>query len=112
MRRHHERRRKGLRSVSVDLHDSEVEFLVRKGLLSSDLREDRGRLSAAVRAFLDDEFLRARSRGQLGHITVELRQPEIDYLIQRGRLAPESRRDPDAVLQVFSRIVHEAFGRL
>ena len=53
MRRHRERRRDGLRCVTIELRDGEVTALVRKGLLDTDARNDRRALLTAFYNFLD-----------------------------------------------------------
>jgi hypothetical protein len=40
MRRHRERRRDGMRCLTIEIRDSEVEALVRKQLLKPDARND------------------------------------------------------------------------
>jgi hypothetical protein len=52
MRRHRERRRDGLRCMTIELRETEIATLIRKGLLSNDARND---LNAARNAF--DSFL-------------------------------------------------------
>jgi hypothetical protein len=41
MRRHRQRQRNGLRCISVELHELEIETLIRKGLLKWETRNDR-----------------------------------------------------------------------
>jgi hypothetical protein len=41
MQRHRERRRRGIRSFSIDLWEAEVDELIRRGLLESKSRNDR-----------------------------------------------------------------------
>jgi hypothetical protein len=48
MRLHRKRRREGMRYVQIPLHKSEVEDLIRLGLLQREQREDAGALQAAV----------------------------------------------------------------
>lgn len=112
VRRHRDRRRRGLRSVSVELSEEEITYFARIRRLALEDLSDRNALSNELRRFLNDAFVRARRPGKLGTFTVELGQEPIDHLVRRGRLAPGERHDPDAVLRVFSQIVHEAFGRL
>ena len=57
MRRHRERRREGLRSLTVELRDSEVNELIRRGYLG---RDDHGNIDAIRTAFywfLDRELV-------------------------------------------------------
>ena len=41
MRRHRERRRDGLRCMTIELRETEVTALIRKGFLKEDVRNDR-----------------------------------------------------------------------
>jgi len=50
MRAHRDRRRKGLRCIRIELRETEVDVLVRKGLLRPDARND---LNAVVHALYD-----------------------------------------------------------
>ena len=47
MRAHRDRRRKGLRCIRIELRETEVDVLIRKGLLRIDARND---LNAVVQA--------------------------------------------------------------
>ena len=47
MRAHRDRRRKGLRCIRIELRETEVDVLIRKGLLRPDARND---LNAVVHA--------------------------------------------------------------
>lgn len=53
MRRHRERRRDGLRCMTIELRETEVTALVRKGFLKEDARNDRRALMNAFYGFLD-----------------------------------------------------------
>jgi hypothetical protein len=53
MRRHRERRRDGLRCITVELRETEVTALIRKGLLRDDARNDRRAVRNAFYGFLD-----------------------------------------------------------
>lgn len=53
MRRHRERRRDGLRCVTIELRDAEVTALVRKGFLTEDARHDPRAVLHAFYGFLD-----------------------------------------------------------
>jgi hypothetical protein len=50
MRAHRDRRRKGLRCIRIELRETEVDVLIRKGLLRPDARND---LNAVVKALYD-----------------------------------------------------------
>jgi hypothetical protein len=53
MRRHRERRRKGLRCLTLQVRDREIDALVRKGLLTDETRNVVGEINAAFYKFLD-----------------------------------------------------------
>jgi hypothetical protein len=53
MRAHRKRRRAGLRCVVVQLRETEVEVLIRKGLLSADARNDLYAVRDALHAHFD-----------------------------------------------------------
>ena len=53
MRRHRERRRDGLRCMTIELRETEVSALIRKGLLSDDARNDLKAVKRAFYGFLD-----------------------------------------------------------
>jgi hypothetical protein len=53
MRRHRERRRDGLRCTTIELRETEVTALVRKGFLKEDGRNDRRAVIRAFYSFLD-----------------------------------------------------------
>jgi hypothetical protein len=51
MRLHRRRRQRGLRSISILLHVTEIDALVRKGFLLSQSRADPDAIQAAVNDF-------------------------------------------------------------
>ena len=53
MRRHRERRREGMRCVWLELHETELDALVRKGLLEPALRDDENAIADALYAHLE-----------------------------------------------------------
>ena len=53
MRLHRERRGKGLRCLTIELHETEIDALIREGLLKSETRNDPSAVSDALYAFLD-----------------------------------------------------------
>jgi hypothetical protein len=53
MRRSRRRRRNGLRCYRLELHDSEIEALVRRGLLSASEQTNRNAVMKAMYAFFD-----------------------------------------------------------
>jgi hypothetical protein len=56
MRLHRERRRNGMRCLTIELHETEIDALIRKGLLKSETRNDASAVSDAFYAFLDDQL--------------------------------------------------------
>ena len=54
MRRHHrERRREGLRCVTIELRETEIDVLVQKGLLNADARNDARAVREALYQYFD-----------------------------------------------------------
>jgi hypothetical protein len=53
MRLHRERRQKGLRCLLIELRETEVDALIRKGLLKSETRNNSRAVTDALYAFLD-----------------------------------------------------------
>jgi hypothetical protein len=53
MRRHRERRRKGLRCLRIELRETEVDALIRRRLLAVDSRHDNAAVRRALHHFLD-----------------------------------------------------------
>jgi hypothetical protein len=53
MRAHRDRRRAGLRCVVVQLRETEIDVLIRKGLLKADARNDRYAVRNALHAHFD-----------------------------------------------------------
>jgi hypothetical protein len=56
MRRHRDRRRKGLRCVRIELRETEIDVLIRRGRLARDSRGDLGAVRTALYGFLDDHL--------------------------------------------------------
>ncbi len=56
MRRHRERRRKGLRYFRVELRVTEIDLLVAKGYLEHKERDDGDALQRAIDVFIGDAF--------------------------------------------------------
>jgi hypothetical protein len=54
MRRHRQRRRDGLRCLMIELRETEIDALIRKGLLGTESRHDYDSVQSALYAFLDD----------------------------------------------------------
>jgi hypothetical protein len=53
MRRHRERRRDGLRCLTIEIRDSEIDALVRKQLLKPETRNDPYAIEMALYQFLE-----------------------------------------------------------
>jgi hypothetical protein len=53
MRRHRDRWKDGLRCMTIELRETEVTALVRKGFLKEDARDDRRAVMNAFYGFLD-----------------------------------------------------------
>ena len=53
MRRHRERRREGLRCLWVELRDTEIDALMRKGLLKPETRHDQNAIADALYDYLE-----------------------------------------------------------
>jgi hypothetical protein len=53
MRLHRERRRNGMRCLTIELHETGIDALIREGLLKSETRNDPSAVSDALHAFLD-----------------------------------------------------------
>ncbi|MGA8748945.1 MAG: hypothetical protein WB563_09150 [Pseudolabrys sp.] len=53
MRRHRQRRRDGLRCLMIELRETEIETLIRKGLLKLETRNDRYAIVEAIYDHLD-----------------------------------------------------------
>jgi hypothetical protein len=53
MRLHRERRRNGMRCLMIELRETEIDALIRMGLLNNETRNDPGAVSEALYAFFD-----------------------------------------------------------
>ena len=53
MRRHRERRRDGLRCLTIELRETEIDALIHKGMLNADTRNDLGAILNALYTHLD-----------------------------------------------------------
>ena len=53
MRRHRERRREGLRCLMIELRETEIDELIRKGLLKLEMRNDTNAIIEGLYAHLD-----------------------------------------------------------
>ena len=53
MRRHRQRQRNGLRCLTIELRETEIETLIRKGLLKLETRNDQHAIVEAIYDHLD-----------------------------------------------------------
>ena len=53
MRRHRQRRRDGLRCLVIELRETEIDVLIRKGLMKPETRNDTSAIIDALYAYLD-----------------------------------------------------------
>ena len=60
MRQHRERRRQGLRCLLIEISETEIEGLIRKGLLPAEMRNDVGAVMSALYEHLDRTLACAR----------------------------------------------------
>jgi hypothetical protein len=56
MRRHRQRRHDGLRCLTVELRQTEIDALVRKGFLKSEMRNERKAIIQALYIFLESNL--------------------------------------------------------
>jgi hypothetical protein len=56
MRRHRERRRDGLRCLIIELRETEIHALIRKGMLKADARNDPDAILNALYTHLDQSL--------------------------------------------------------
>jgi hypothetical protein len=54
MRRHRDRRRDGLRCLNIELRVTEIDALIKRGLLKSETRNDAKSIIEALYAFFDE----------------------------------------------------------
>lgn len=54
MARHRDRRRNGLRCITIELRETEIDALIRRGGLAPDSRADMAAVRKALYAWLDD----------------------------------------------------------
>jgi hypothetical protein len=58
MRRHRQRRREGLRSLTIELRETEIDALIRAGLLEEQSRNDSNAVTRALYRLFDRMFNR------------------------------------------------------
>ena len=56
MRLHRQRRKEALRCLTIELRETEVDALIRRGLLEADARNDRLAVMNALHAHLDESL--------------------------------------------------------
>jgi hypothetical protein len=56
MARHRNRRRTGLRCVTIELRETEIDVLIRRGRLAGDSRGDLAAVRKALHGFFDDHL--------------------------------------------------------
>jgi hypothetical protein len=56
MRNHRERRKAGMRCFNVELRETEIDALIRKGFLKADARNDTQAIIDALYSYFDREF--------------------------------------------------------
>ena len=53
MRRHRDRRRRRVRYLGIELRETEIDTLIRRGFLQPETRNDRNAVTRALYAYLD-----------------------------------------------------------
>jgi len=99
MRAARRRRRDGLRCISLEIRDDEIEALVKAGLLASDARNNRAVIAAAMGKLLDrlpPERWTPRP-DKPGLVTLDLVPEFIDHLASLGWLAAGAPHDKEAL---------------
>ena len=56
MKLHRERKKKGMRCLTIELRETEIDALIRNGFLTADTRNDAEAIIDALYAFLDREL--------------------------------------------------------
>jgi hypothetical protein len=56
MRLHRERKKNGMRCLTIELRETEIEALIRKGFLTADTRNDTSEIIDAIYAYFDREL--------------------------------------------------------
>ena len=56
MRLHRERKKNGMRCVMIELRETEIDVLIRKGFLTADTRNDTSEIIDAIYAYFDREL--------------------------------------------------------
>jgi hypothetical protein len=56
MRAHRDRKKSGMRCVMLELRETEIDALIRKGFLKADARNDKSQITDALYAYFDHEL--------------------------------------------------------
>jgi hypothetical protein len=56
MRLHRERKKNGMRCLMIELRETEIDALIRKGFLKADTRNDTSEIIDAIYAYFDREL--------------------------------------------------------
>ena len=56
MRLHRERKKNGMRCLMIELRETEIDALIRKGFLKADTRNDTQAIIDALYSYFDHEF--------------------------------------------------------
>ena len=56
MRLHRERKKNGMRCLTIELRETEIDALIRKGFLTADARNDTSEIIDAIYAYFDREL--------------------------------------------------------
>jgi hypothetical protein len=64
MRLHRDRRRRGLRCLTIELRETEIDVLIGRGLLNSETRHDPGAVCEALYAHLEQTLRATRDAKQ------------------------------------------------
>jgi hypothetical protein len=56
MRNHRERRKAGMRCFTIELRETEIDALIRKGFLKADTRNDKQAIVDSLYGYLDREL--------------------------------------------------------
>jgi hypothetical protein len=87
MRLHRERRRQGLRCLMIELRETEIDALIRRGLLNNETRNDPGAVSEALYAFFDSTLGAAPRRATRLRSKIARARPRDASSIARARRA-------------------------
>jgi len=113
MRRHRERRNLGFSTYPIEIHQSTLDSLVEKGLLSREGRDDKDQIVEVVEGLLrnvrEQEEEEEEQEQEVGHCEFDLSAKQIDQLVKFDLLDAKSRADPTRVRMAFAELVRWAF---